>query len=476
MSSVFAVQSTIAQQIAGALRAKISPDEQADLDTVPTTVVAAYDDYLKARSLLNRFWIRFQQIEEAIDLLGRATDADPEFAEAWALLSRAETERVKKLRDLDDREAEIAEASEAAEIALETARRLKPGHVATLRAEGYFYQGVKLDMVAALRSLDAALEAVPNDSQTRMFQAMTSLKLQQPDRAVATMEEAFSVDNANWLMIHGLAFMYEVAGRYGELASFLDEMIELEPEMTHFGVKAAYFHFLADGGLESFQAFERALETVEKTDSCDLQELRNAEMVVAMINDRFDAHMEAWAHKWDRHHANHGNWACPAQINDEANHAHLLLERGAVEEAQTIISRAKSSTMRPYTEMSVCIFDRAAFLPKLAFMSGETTAARRDFDKAVVGILKNDTFPRGAVEKSVLLESADMVAPDRVYDIYREISDDPIAKVTMEKVCANPWTYPNLLNDPRFIEEVRRDGRFVEFLQHFGLISAEPEG
>ena len=87
----------------------------------------------------------------------------------------------------------------------------------------------------------------------------------------------------------------------------------------------------------------------------------------------------------------------------------------------------------------------------------------------------NVAFPRGVVEKKMLLESADMVAPDRVYDIYQEIIGDPIAMVTMEKVCANPWTYPNLLRDPRFIAEVRRDGRFIEFLKQFGLIPSAPE-
>jgi len=98
--------------------------------------------------------------------------------------------------------------------------------------------------------------------------------------------------------------------------------------------------------------------------------------------------------------------------------------------------------------------------------------ARKEFEDAVVKILKNDTFPRGAVEKAVLLETADMVAPDRVYSLYREILEDPIALVSMETVCANPWLYPHLLRDPRFIEEVRRDGRFVDFLAHFGLIPA----
>ena len=70
----------------------------------------------------------------------------------------------------------------------------------------------------------------------------------------------------------------------------------------------------------------------------------------------------------------------------------------------------------------------------------------------------------------MLLQTADLVAPDGVYSNYRQIVADPVWFVGMETVCASPWTYPNLLRDPRFIGEVRKDGRFVEFLKHYGLL------
>ena len=66
--------------------------------------------------------------------------------------------------------------------------------------------------------------------------------------------------------------------------------------------------------------------------------------------------------------------------------------------------------------------------------------------------------------------TADLVAPDRIYAIYRQVVADPVSIVGMETVCANPWTYPHLLNDPNFVREVRKDGRFVAFLEHHGLI------
>jgi len=467
---VFAVQSAIAQEIAGTLQARISPEERIQLDTVPTVVIAAYDDYIKARALLGSFFLRYKQIERAIDLLHAATAADPDFADGWALLSRAHSEQVKKLREFDDRESDIEQATIAADTALKAAQRLNPDGVETLKAEGRFYHEVERDTVNAMRSLDKALAVMPNDSETLMYQSMLYMQLQQIEPALDNLERAYAIDSGNGLVAYGLSFAYELSGRYAELASFYERLLELDPERTHLGVEALYYRFLADGSLESFQAYETALATVQRTDQCDPRSIQNNEMVVAMFNGEFDAYAEAWAGKWDRHHAGHGNWACPAQINDEANQANLLIKNGDIEQARAIIATARESTTRPYTEMSMCIFDRAAYLPKLDFMSGNPVLARREFDDALVTILRNDTFPRGAVEKSVLLETADMVAPDRVYSVYREIIDDPISMVSMETVCANPWTYPNLLKDPRFVEDVRTDGRFVDFLEHYGLI------
>ena len=66
-------------------------------------------------------------------------------------------------------------------------------------------------------------------------------------------------------------------------------------------------------------------------------------------------------------------------------------------------------------------------------------------------------------EEAVFLETADMVAPNRVYSLCREIVGAPVSMVSMESVCANPWTFPNLIADPPFAEDVRHDGRFVQF-------------
>jgi adenylate cyclase len=171
LSDVFAVQAEIAGAISKTLKAKISSKEKGRLQAIPTDNLEAYDDFVRARSILNSSQLTYEKIMQAIGFLQKATEADKNFADAWGLLSQAQGSRFEKVSKYDNREDEVKQASEESEIALSKAKELEPGGVAALRAEGYFYKTVKNDAVQALRSFDKALEVLPNDAKTLMFQA-----------------------------------------------------------------------------------------------------------------------------------------------------------------------------------------------------------------------------------------------------------------------------------------------------------------
>jgi TolB-like protein/lipopolysaccharide biosynthesis regulator YciM len=470
LRNVLAVQSEIAQEIAMTLNARLSSDERAQLQSAPTVVVAAYDRYLKARNIMNASWVPFESLIEAIGHLEATTDIDPRFADGWALLSLAESDRVYWLRDFDNREAGVDSAATAAKAALLRARELAPNSAAALKAQGYYEYVVEDDLVSALRAFDRALEKHPSASETLTLQAQIYTTLGQVDAAVENLEKAYEIDSDNGRLVYSLTFAYEIVGRYGDMVPIFERLARLEPERTHLEVQARYYRFLSEGSLDAFRELEHAVKTVERTEQCNVRSVQDREMVVAMVNGEFDAYSQALEGKWDRHHANHGNWSCPMIINDGVNHANLHRQFGDPAKAIDLVQQAMEATTRPYTEMSICIFDRDAFEPKLLYLSGDSLAARRAFDAAVPKILQNDTFPRGPVERMVLLQTADLVAPDRVYSLYREIENQPASMISLAAVCANPWTFPNLLRDPGFVTEVRNDGRFVEFLEAYDVI------
>ncbi|MEO6119821.1 MAG: tetratricopeptide repeat protein, partial [Terriglobales bacterium] len=84
MEDVFAVQDEIAHTIAGRLRLSLTANRKDSVAEPPTRDLAAYELYLKGRSLLYQ---RGLSIGKAIECFREAVALDPDYAEAWAGLA-----------------------------------------------------------------------------------------------------------------------------------------------------------------------------------------------------------------------------------------------------------------------------------------------------------------------------------------------------------------------------------------------------
>ncbi|MCI0615261.1 tetratricopeptide repeat protein, partial [bacterium] len=91
LEDVFEVQSDVAQQIASALKAKLSSKEKELVEKKPTENLAAYDYYLKGRDYYGRY--HKQDNETAIEMFQKALKLDPNFALAYAGLADAYARR-----------------------------------------------------------------------------------------------------------------------------------------------------------------------------------------------------------------------------------------------------------------------------------------------------------------------------------------------------------------------------------------------
>jgi TolB-like protein/Tfp pilus assembly protein PilF len=85
VSNVFHIQSDISSQIANALRAALSPEEEVRLAVVPTGSLEALSLYTAARN--NLYLRRFDTLLEARDQFERAIEIDPNYAQAHAGLA-----------------------------------------------------------------------------------------------------------------------------------------------------------------------------------------------------------------------------------------------------------------------------------------------------------------------------------------------------------------------------------------------------
>ena len=89
---MFALQREITQAVAARLRARLSPNETAALDSPPTADLGAYDLYLRAQAtgVLVKDTVEWASSnEQKVSLLNEAVNRDPKFVLAYCELARA---------------------------------------------------------------------------------------------------------------------------------------------------------------------------------------------------------------------------------------------------------------------------------------------------------------------------------------------------------------------------------------------------
>jgi TolB-like protein len=136
---IFAVESEIAKRIAESLQAKLTGREEQAIAVKPTNNPEAYDAYLRGLTFEARGWYSIPPLLKAIDFYDQAVQLDPNFALAWARLSRARA--AVYFVDADT----TGGWRDAAKKASDTAQKLQPDLPETRLALGYYQYWVLRD-------------------------------------------------------------------------------------------------------------------------------------------------------------------------------------------------------------------------------------------------------------------------------------------------------------------------------------------
>jgi len=202
LTDIFEIQDEISAAIVEALRVHLD----AGLATATrVTNMAAYDLYLQGRHL--RREPGAGNTRKALDLFRQATDADPEFAAAWA----AQAAAVILLRE-DQYRGEIpaAEAFALAQSNIERALALDP-----LLADAYVSQSMldwdRYRFDEALASIDKAIAINPNLADAHKQRAIVLQTLGRVRDAKHALDTAAGLDPLDWTVPMNsarLAFMF----------------------------------------------------------------------------------------------------------------------------------------------------------------------------------------------------------------------------------------------------------------------------
>jgi serine/threonine protein kinase/Tfp pilus assembly protein PilF len=207
IADVFAIQSEIAQQIAGQLHARLSPEEKIAIGERPTADLKAYTLYTEARAIGS--WDDWKGAERSmaqkVELLEEATQRDPKFVLAWCALAKVQDDFFVATGD--------STHLELAKKAVDTALRLRPELGETHRelARYYFYAN---DYDRAYDELAVARRTLPNDSEALFIAGRIDRHKNRWDASLANLRKASALDPRNEEVTYHLAQDYRYLRRY----------------------------------------------------------------------------------------------------------------------------------------------------------------------------------------------------------------------------------------------------------------------
>jgi TolB-like protein/Flp pilus assembly protein TadD/predicted Ser/Thr protein kinase len=248
MTDIFGVESEIARGIAESLQAKLTGREQQALAVKPTNNPEAYDAYLRGLAFEARSYQPLgpsvQLIRKAPDFYERAVQLDPNFAVAWARLSRADAHLYFNRVD-----TATAARGDAAKRALENAQKLEPNSPETLLAMGYYQYWVLRDYGPAKTTFGRVSKMLPGSSEAPLALARVAKREGHWDQSVAYYEQGLTLDPRNAELLVDAAQTYEVLRQFSTALKLYDRALDITPNDPNvIAVKAGIYQ--AQGNLQ----------------------------------------------------------------------------------------------------------------------------------------------------------------------------------------------------------------------------------
>src|SRR5215467_2724961 len=234
LNDIFGVESEIAKGITESLQAKLSGREEQALAVKPTNNPEAYDAYLRGLAFETRYHnsgFATDLEKKAISFFERAVELDPNFAVAWARLSRANA-------DLYWFQVEPTPAiwRDTAKRALEAAQKLEPNSPETLLALGYYQFWVLAGPTSAWGDYGAAKgtfrrvgKMLPNSTEVPNALALIARREGHWEESTAYFEQALAMDPRNVEVLNAAAMTYVWLRRFPAARKLCDRMLDITP-------------------------------------------------------------------------------------------------------------------------------------------------------------------------------------------------------------------------------------------------------
>ncbi|MEJ5263611.1 MAG: adenylate/guanylate cyclase domain-containing protein [Ignavibacterium sp.] len=237
LKDIFQVQDEIASTIVSTLKKSLNINQPEDKPIIktPTTDLNAYQIFLKA----NYFWNKWTptDIKRALQLLKKAVQMDPNFAQAYSSLSACYV----YLGALGRMNITIAfsEAKKYAEKAIMLNDQLPDVYLSLAMTNLFEWKWDE-----AYKYFQTALELNPNNADAHHYFAYYMMAINNTRKAVIEAEKALELDPLSLPINSFLGDMYLNAGMVSDAINQYKKTIELDSTFRNaiYGLAWAYFH------------------------------------------------------------------------------------------------------------------------------------------------------------------------------------------------------------------------------------------
>jgi len=224
LTDIFSIQSALAQEIATALSAAISPEAKKQLERRPTTNPAAYELFLKARDYYNRAPIASPvAMKKTEELYQAVVDLDPNFAEAWGELAN-----IHALNAFWGRDASPDRLARG-EAAIAKAAALAPDSPEIIGDVGTFAYYAHRDYAKAVAQYKRLAALQPNNPVMHHSLGLVLRRQGQWAEGLAEMRRAIELEPNNVGYLRNMSEMCFHLRRWDEVRSLLRRVQELLP-------------------------------------------------------------------------------------------------------------------------------------------------------------------------------------------------------------------------------------------------------
>jgi len=434
VSDVFAIQSDLAQKIAEALQAKLSPGEKSRMERKPTENGEAYLAFVQAHDLSCPFE-DLEKLKQSEQLYSPAIELDPNFALAIARYSQLESWFLHGI----DRTAERREKARAlAERALQLQPDLPEAHLAL----GFCYYYGDNNYDAALREFEIAQRGLPNESE--VYLAIGAIQRRQGKwvESTANLEKAASLNPKDTWPLQNLSFNYQMLRDFRKANQTIDRALALDPKAFSLLEVKSKLAIVENG---DFGVAERALAALQSANISNAEKLKaaNARADIFLLERKYQEGLQAAENLPDDQIA-----AFPGHLSSK--YYYIGFARKALRDetgAQAAFLKAKN-TLEEQLKRSPDNPDIHIQLAKvLAFLS-EKDSALAEAQRATELVPQSDAFGGPEIMSGVAEVYATLGENNRAIEVLDRLLSRP-SGVTAQALKINPIWDP-LRSDPRF--------------------------